>query len=54
MANSKSGKPVKRRKALLRLRVRAQSREPRAERGRDLGDVRLQLLLDAATPVRDA
>jgi hypothetical protein len=52
MANSKSGKSAKRRKGVLRLRVRAQSREPRAERGRDLGDVRLQLLLEASTPVR--
>jgi hypothetical protein len=52
MANSKNAKPGKRRKGLLRLRVRAQSREPRAERGRDLGDVRLQLLLGASTLVR--
>jgi len=48
MANTKRGKPAKRRKGLVRLRVRAQSREPGTARGRDLGDVRLQLLLDAS------
>ena len=45
MAKPKTTKSAKRQKDLARLRVRAQSRAGETTRGRDLGDVRLQLLL---------
>ena len=44
-------KHAKRRGGLLRLRLRA-PREERATRSQDLGDLRLQFLLDAAILAR--
>ena len=49
MSQSKNTKQSKRRGGLLRLRLRAPVREESATRSRDVGDVRLQFLLDAST-----
>lgn len=51
MTQSKINKHAKRRGGLLRLRLRVpvrEEREERATRSQDLGDLRLQFLLDAA------
>jgi hypothetical protein len=48
MTQSKINKQAKRRGGLLRLRLRVPVREERATRSQDLGDLRLQFLLDAA------
>jgi|KBSSwiStaDraftv2_1062776.scaffolds.fasta_scaffold2632528_1 hypothetical protein len=49
MSQSKNTKQSKRRGGLLRLRLRVPAREENATRSRDVGDVRLQFLLDAST-----
>jgi hypothetical protein len=49
MSQSKNTKQSKRRGGLLRLRLRVPVREEGATRSRDVGDVRLQFLLDAST-----
>ena len=48
MSQSKNTKQSKRRDGLLRLRLRVPVREESATRSRDVGDVRLQFLLDAS------
>jgi hypothetical protein len=48
MNQSKNNKQAKRRGGLLRLRLRVPVREERATRSQDVGDLRLQFLLDAA------
>jgi hypothetical protein len=50
MSEPKLNKQPKRRPPLLRLRLRLPARAGRATRSQDLGDVRLQFLLDAAHP----
>ncbi len=50
MNQAKLNKQTKRRPGLLRLRLPA--RAERATRSQDLGDLRLQFLLDAAHPSR--
>ena len=49
MSQSKSNKQSKRRGGLLRLRLRVPARDEGATRSRDVGDLRLQFLLDAST-----
>jgi hypothetical protein len=48
MSQSKNTKQSKRRGGLLRLRLRVPVREESATRSRDVGDLRLQFLLDAS------
>jgi len=50
MSEPKLNKQPKRRPGLLRLRLRLPTRGERATRSQDLGDVRLQFLLDVAHP----
>jgi hypothetical protein len=50
MSQPKLNKQPKRRPGLLRLRIRLPVRAERATRSQDLGDVRLQFLLDASHP----
>jgi hypothetical protein len=52
MSQPKVNKPTKLRPGLLRLRARLPARTERATRSQDLGDVRLQFLLDATHPSR--
>jgi hypothetical protein len=52
VTQSKVNKPIKRRSRALRLRLRVSGRAERATRSQDLGDVRLQFLLDASNPPR--
>jgi hypothetical protein len=52
VTQSKVNKPTKRRSGTLRLRLRVPGRAARATRSQDLGDVRLQFLLDASNPAR--
>lgn len=49
MTQTKVNKPAKRRGGLLRLRLRLPARGERATRSQDLGDLRLQFLLDATS-----
>jgi hypothetical protein len=48
MSQSRNSKQAKRRGGLLRLRLRVPVREERVTRTLDVGDLRLQFLLDAA------
>jgi hypothetical protein len=48
MSQSKSTKQPKRRGGLLRLRLRVPVREEHPMRTQDVGDLRLQFLLDAS------
>ena len=48
MSQSKNTKQSKRRGGLLRLRLRVPVREENTTRSRDVGDVRLQFLLEAS------
>lgn len=52
VTRSKVDKPTKRRGGALRLRLRVPGRAQRTTRSQDLGDVRLQFLLDASNPAR--
>ena len=52
MSQPKANKQSKRRAGLLRLRLRLPTPVERATRSQDLGDLRLQFLLDAAHPSR--
>lgn len=54
MSQPKANKQTKRRAGLLRLRLRLPLPPPaeRATRSQDLGDLRLQFLLDATHPSR--
>jgi hypothetical protein len=52
MTQSKVSKHTKRRGGLLRLRLRVPVRKERTTRSQDLGDLRLQFLLDAAVLAR--
>ena len=52
MSQPKANKQSKRRAELLRLRLRLPPPVERATRSQDLGDLRLQFLLDAAHPSR--
>jgi hypothetical protein len=52
MSQPKANKQSKRRAGLLRLRLRQPPPVERATRSQDLGDLRLQFLLDAAHPSR--
>jgi hypothetical protein len=56
MSQSKNNKQSKRPGGLLRLRLRVPVREERATRSRDVGDLRLQFLLDGigATEIAEA
>ena len=48
MSQSKNNKQAKRRGGLLRLRLRVPVREEHPTRTQDVGDLRLQFLLDAS------
>jgi len=52
MSQPKATKQSKRRAGLLRLRLRLPPPVERATRSQDLGDLRLQFLLDSAHPSR--
>lgn len=52
MNQPKANKQTKRRAGLLRLRLRLPPPAERATRSQDLGDLRLQFLLDATHPSR--
>ena len=52
MSQPKANKQAKRRAGLLRLRLRLPPPAERATRSQDLGDLRLQFLLDATHPSR--
>ncbi|HTS53326.1 MAG TPA: hypothetical protein VMH26_08645 [Burkholderiales bacterium] len=49
MTQPKVSNPAKRRSGLLQLPLRLPARHERATRSQDLGDLRLQFLLDATS-----
>jgi hypothetical protein len=49
MSRPKANKQAKRRAGLLQVRLRLPARHERATRSQDLGDLRLQFLLDATS-----
>jgi hypothetical protein len=49
VSQAKANKQAKRRTGLLRIRLRLPARDERATRSQDLGDLRLQFLLDATS-----